>query len=405
MHKIAEWLERLGLGEYAETFARNRIDFEVLGRLTGDDLRDIGVAAVGDRRRLLDAIAALPGRDPEPADDGSPEARGNEAERRQLTVMFCDLVGSTALSQRLDPEDLREPMRRFQDAVAGAVSRYDGHVVKYLGDGVLAYFGWPQAHEDQADRAVRAGLDAVRDVAAVPGDAGDRLAARVGIASGQVVVGDLVGEAGRDAEAVTGETPNLAARLQQVADPGQVIVGDLTRRLIGQSFVVEDLGTRELKGFAEPVQVWRIRGEAGSESRFEALHGASITSLYGREHELGLLLDRWAQAKIDGGQAVLLSGEAGIGKSRLVQAVREHLAREPCFRLRYQCSPHHVNTTFHPIIRRLERSARFSAEDSVDDKLDKSYVRKLVTELSGGVFGYLDSVLERHSFDEFGELI
>jgi predicted ATPase/class 3 adenylate cyclase len=373
---IAEWLEGLGLGEYAEAFAENRIDLGVLPRLTGNDLKEIGVIAAGDRRRLLDAIAPLTEQDPQSGDEDTPAAgtpgdQRTEAERRQLTVMFCDLVGSTALSQRLDPEDLRDLMRRYQDAVAGAVTRYGGHVAKYLGDGVLAYFGWPQAYEDQAERAVRAGLDAVVAVSAVKMADDDALAARVGIATGHVVVGDLVGESGRDAEAVSGEAPNLAARLQGVAEPGQVVIGEATHRLVGQTFAVDDIGGHDLKGFDNAVQAWRIAGEVVAESRFEAAHGASLTRFVGRETELQLLFDRWQLAEGGEGQAVLISGEAGIGKSRLMQGLRDQVAERDHIRIRYQCSPFHINSALYPVIRQLVFAAGFAPEDTAERKLDK----------------------------------
>ena len=272
--EVGHWLKALGLGEYAKAFAEHKIDFRVLPELNSQDLREMNIP-LGPRKLLLKAIAELQAdggttigtaetATRETASQGHP---ATEAERRQLSVMFVDLVGSTELSARLDPEDLREVMRRYQDAVAGAVTRYAGHVAKYLGDGVLVYFGWPQAHEDQAERAVRAGLDAVAAVSGLKLDSSTALQARVGIATGQVVIGDLVGEMGRDADAVSGETPNLAARLQGVAEPDQVAVGEATRRLIGDAFELEDLGVRELKGFPEPVSIWRVVGERARGSR------------------------------------------------------------------------------------------------------------------------------------------
>ncbi len=367
---IGEWLEGLGLGDYADAFAENKIDGEVLATLSNDDLKDIGVGTVGDRRRILNAIANLDAPPDDHADEAS-KPRGAEAERRQLTVMFVDLVGSTALSAALDPEDLREVMRRYQDAVAGAVTRYGGHVAKYLGDGVLAYFGWPQAHEDQAERAVRAGLHSVAAVGELSVEGGAELQARAGIATGQVVVGDLVGEAGRDEEAVTGETPNLAARLQDLAGAGQVAVGEATRHLLGRIFDLEDLGAHELKGFAEPVPAWRVTGERAAESRFEASHAGSLTNFVGREHEIGMLLERWERAKRGEGQVVLLSGEAGIGKSRITQSLRETVAGEPHSRVRYQCAPYYASTALYPFSRQFEFAAGFAPEDSAEAKLDK----------------------------------
>ncbi|MCZ6860794.1 MAG: AAA family ATPase [Alphaproteobacteria bacterium] len=376
VHDIGEWLEQLGLGEYTDMFAENKVDAEVLPSLTNDDLKDIGVHAVGDRRKLQNAIASLgeteDGPTDEPVEALPPETQSSrDAERRQLTVMFCDLVGSTELSHRLDPEDLREVMRRYQDAVSGAVTRYGGHVAKYLGDGVLAYFGWPRAYEDQAERAVRAGLDAVLAVNDVHVGDERALEARVGIATGQVVVGDLVGESGRDAEAVTGETPNLAARLQGVAKPGQVVVGEATYRLVGQAFRLDDLGSLELKGFDDAVMAWAITGEVVAESRFEAAHGARLTRLVGREAELRLLLDRWELAAGGEGQAMLIAGEAGIGKSRLMQGLRDSVRDSVHIPIRYQCSPYHTNSALYPTIEQLERACGFAPDDAGEKKLDK----------------------------------
>ena len=285
--------------------------------------------------------------------------------------MFSDLVGSTELSQRFDPEDLREVMRRYQDAVVGSTARHGGHVAKFLGDGVLAYFGWPQAYEDQAERAVRAGLDVVGSVRAIESFAGEALLTRVGIATGQVVVGDFVGDAASEAEAVTGETPNLAARLQTIAGPNQVFIGETTRRLIGASFELEELGSQRLKGYAQAVPVWRVIGEGRAQSRFEAAHGAAIEPLVGREAELEGLLREWNLAKTGVGRVVVISGEAGIGKSRLLFALQERIADQDHFLLRFQCSAQHASTAFYPIIQRLDRVARFAAEDTPEIKREK----------------------------------
>jgi len=364
---VGRWLEELGLGEYAGAFAKNRIDSGLLARLTNDDLKDIGVAAVGDRRRLLDAIAARF----EQGDDAPASGRSAEVGRRQLTVLFCDMVGSTEMSQRLDPEDLREVIRRYQDAVTVAAARYGGHVARYLGDGVLIYFGWPTAYEDQAERAIWAGLEALGAVARVELEAGSRLSARIGIASGQVVIGDLIGKAGRDVAAVTGETPNLAARLQGMARPGQVVIDAVTCGLVGSAFELEDLGTHELKGFPQPVPIWNVVGEGVAESRFEAARAGRLARFIGRQHELGLVWERWALAKRGDGQAVLLSGEAGIGKSRLIQALRDAIGAERHFHLSHQCSQYHTNSAFHPIVQRLGRVAGFTAADDAEARLDK----------------------------------
>ena len=369
---IKRWLEDLDLAKYADVFIENEVGLRDLPHITDSDLREIGLP-LGPRKRILGAISALIETETPASDEGVMAGRmlASQAERRQLTLMFCDLVGSTELSHQLDPEDLRDVMRRYQDAVAGAVARYQGHVAKFLGDGVLAYFGWPQAFEDQAEQAVRASLDAIAAVEDVRLDGGETLCARVGIATGQVVVGDLVGEVTSDLEAVSGEAPNLAARLQGVAEPGQIVIGATTHRLIGTAFVLEDLGPHDLKGFSETVRAWGVIGEGTAESRFEVSHEGTLTHLVGREHDLGLLSERWRLAKGGEGQIVLLSGEAGIGKSRMVQGLRDEIGEAPHLCLRYQCSPHHSNSAFYPLIQRLERAARFTAEDSAEVKLDK----------------------------------
>jgi class 3 adenylate cyclase len=290
---IQTWLEGLGLERYRAAFQDNDIDLEVLPSLTADDLRDIGVASVGHRRRLLQAIAELQPAQPTRADGALASVTRPEAERRQLTVLFCDLVGSTALAGDLYPEDLRVVIGAYQSAVGSEVARYDGHVAKYMGDGILAYFGYPKAHEDDAERAVRAGLAMVARAAGLKTPAGGSLAARVGIATGLVVVGDLIGEGAAQEEAVVGETPNLAARLQALAGPGAVVISRVTRRLLGGLFELDDLGPVRLKGFAEALSAFRVIGEGRAEGRFEALRGAQLTPLIGREHELALLLERW----------------------------------------------------------------------------------------------------------------
>jgi class 3 adenylate cyclase len=385
---IDQWLEGLGLGKYAELFAENDIGPDVLPHLAEEHLKELGVS-LGDRVRLLKAICALEATQTDAPEVSPPSeltarvtAPAAEAERRQLTVMFCDLVGSTQLSRRLDPEDLREVLRRYQDAVAGAVIRYEGYVAKFLGDGVLAYFGWPQAHEDQAERAVRTGLDAVAAVARLDLEGDVALQARVGIATGQVVVGDLVGtgqvvvgdligEAAAEAEAVAGETPNLAARLQGVAAPGQVVIGPLTRELIGETFDLADLGAHALKGFAEPVAAWRALGESAAESRFEAEHVGGGLPLVGRQEELGLLLRSWETSKDGHGQVVLVQGEAGIGKSRLVEALREQVAGEDYIWVATRFSPYHANSTLYPVIEHMKRVMGWAPEDDAEEKLAK----------------------------------
>jgi class 3 adenylate cyclase len=299
---------------------------------------------------------------------------GASAERRQLTVMFCDLVNSTVLSARLDPEDMRNVLRVYHDGCASVVARFEGFVAKYMGDGVLVYFGYPHAHEDDAERAVGAGLALVETIGAtvLPLSGELKLQIRVGIATGLVVVGDLIGSGAAQEAAVVGETPNLAARLQGLAAPNAVVIAADTRRLTGGLFEYRDLGAAMLKGFADPVQAWQVVGPSAIESRFEALHAASTTTpLIGRDEELDLLMRRWQQAKEGDGRVVLLSGEPGIGKSRLTQAIEERLSGEPHIRLRFFCLPHHGDTALHPIVSQLEHAAGFERDDNAERRLDK----------------------------------
>jgi class 3 adenylate cyclase len=369
---IGGWLRGLGLERYEQAFRENEIDLRVLPELTADDLKELGVAAIGHRRLLLKAIADLAaGAGRAAAEEvlaASPSNATAEAERRQLTVMFSDLVGSTSLSTRFDPEDLREIVGAYHRCVADTVARFAGFVAKYMGDGVLIYFGYPEAHEDDAERAVRAGLaviDAVRQLAAA-----EPLNVRLGIASGLVVVGDLIGAGAAQERGVVGETPNLAARLQALAQPGTLVIAESTRRQIGALFEVEDLGPRPLAGFGEPQRAWRVLDESGVVSRFEALRSGT-TPLVGRDEELDLLLRRWQQAKSGEGRIVLVSGEPGIGKSRLTAALSQRIESEPHTRLRYFCSPHDQDSALYPFIGQLERAAGFARDDTATTKLDK----------------------------------
>ena len=360
------WLRSLGLGKYEAAFRENEIDETVLPNLTAEDLKDLGVGVVGHRRKILDAIAALradtnasPTATPGPAAaDASPR---DTAERRQVTVMFSDLVGSTALSARMDPEDLREVISAYQKCVAKTVGRFGGFVAKYMGDGVLVYFGYPHAHEDDAERAVRAGLEIVAAVTALRSSV--PVQTRIGIATGLVVVGDLIGSGEAQERGIVGETPNLAARLQGIAEPNMVVIAEGTRKLLGNLFELQDLGAKDLKGIAGPVRAFAALQASSAEGRFEALHGTGLTDLVGREEELELLLRRWSRAKNGEGQVVLLSGEAGIGKSRLTAALLERLASEPHTRLRYFCSPQHTDSAFYPIIGQMERAAGLAHQD------------------------------------------
>ena len=373
MQQIADWLQNLGLGQYAQLFAENDINFAILADLTDQDLQEIGVTSLGHRRQLLRAITELKGGEtgtPKPATEYiAPVTPHDTAERRQVTVMFADLVGSTALSAHMDPEDLREVIAAYRKCTAETVRHLGGFVSQYLGDGVLVFFGYPQAHEDDAERAVRAGLQLVAAVAGLRTRAS--LQTRVGIATGLVVVGEIADAGGPQERGIIGQTPNLAARLQSSAEPNQVIIAESTRRLLGNLFELEDLGTKDLKGIAGPVRVWAALRPSSAASHFEALHGTTLTDLVGREEELELLLRRWSKAKTGEGQVVLLSGEPGIGKSRLTAALLEAIAPEPHTRLRNFCSPQHTDSALYPTIGQIERAAGFSRDDSWQAKLDK----------------------------------
>ena len=330
------------------------------------------MTSIGHRRKLLDAIATFGAEEPVttatavPHDAPAPA----DAERRQLTVMFCDLAGSTALSSRLDPEDLREVLGSYHAAVAEEVAKFDGYVAKYMGDGVLIYFGYPQAHEDDAERAVRTGLALAERIAKLESGSGV-LGSRIGIATGLVVVGDLIGTGDAQERGVVGETPNLAARLQAMAPANGVMIAEATRRLLGDLFEYGDLGSTEIKGLDAPVAVWQVLRPRAVANRFEALRSALPTPLVGRDAEMELLLRRWARAREGEGQIVLISGEPGIGKSRITAALQERLQSEAHVRLRYYGSPHHRDSALHPFIAQLEHAAGFSPEDTLAGKRDK----------------------------------
>jgi len=372
---IRAWLRGLGLERYEQAFRDNAIDEATLPKLTAADLRDLGVTAIGHRRTLLDAIAALRAATFRDTTEHSfePDRSGGkapEAQRRQLTVMFADLVGSTALSARLDPEELRDIIGAYHRRCAEVITSSGGFVAKYLGDGVLAYFGYPQAHEEDAERAVRAGLALIEAVAKLDAGQATTLRVRVGIATGLVVVGDLLGEGAAQEQAVIGETPNLAARLQGLAEQNSVVIADNTRRLLGGLFEYRDLGKLPIAGIHYPVHVWRVVGASLVGSRFEALRAAS-TPLIGREEEIALLTRRWERAKAGDGSVVLIVGEPGIGKSRIAQTLLSQLGNEPHTRLRYFCSPHHQHSALYPSITQLEQAAGFRREDTAETRLDK----------------------------------
>ena len=366
VRQTTDWLERLGLGQYAQRFVENDIDFALFTKLTDADLKELGVISLGHRKRLLEAIAERAALAPPPT---LAESKASDtAERRQVTVMFSDLVGSTALAAYMDPEDLREVISAYQKCVAEIVSRFGGFVAKYMGDGVLVYFGYPQAHEDDAERAVRAGLELIAAVSALK--VANPLQTRVGIATGIVVVGELIGSGEAQERGIIGETPNLAARLQGIAEPNTVVIAEDTRRLLGNLFELQDLGAKELKGIAGSVRAWAALRPSAVESRFEALRTAT-TPLVGRDEEIELLMRRWEQAKSGDGTVVLISGEPGIGKSRIAQTIVERISAEPHMRLRYFCSPHHQDSALYPSIAQLERAAGFRREDTPEQRLDK----------------------------------
>jgi class 3 adenylate cyclase/tetratricopeptide (TPR) repeat protein len=367
MTGIAEWLASIGLGEYAQRFGENAIDLSVVRDLTEQDLKDLGVL-LGHRRKMLRAIAELKGDALRAPADTQPAPR-DVAERRQLTVMFCDLVGSSALSARLDPEDLRAVIGTYLACVAEVIARNEGVIARYMGDGVLAYFGYPQAHEDDAEQATRAGLALVDAVANL--QTGSELKVRVGIATGMVVVGDLTGEGAAKEQAVIGETPNLAARLQAFAEPGTVLISESTHRLTVGHFEYRNLGPVQLKGWTDPLPAWQVLGASGVESRFAAQHKTLLRPPIGRDEEIDLLLRRWQHCTRGEGSAVVLTGEPGIGKSHIALALQERLQAEPHITVRHFCSAHHTNSALYPFIRQLERAARFERSDSPAQKFAK----------------------------------
>ena len=396
---VRAWLESLGLGDYANAFVANDVDAVLLLSLTVEDLRDMGVVSVGHRRRLLDAIAALNA--PAAVKPDQPQAIALPAavpmgaapiapagptliqttstvQRRQITVVFCDLVGSTALSMRVDPEDLREFLDSYRAAVAAVVQEHAGWVAQYLGDGVLAYFGYPKASENACEQAVRAALRIIDAVSGLPAVGGRPPQVRIGIATGLTVVGKLVGTSGGLAEySAVGEAPNLAARAQSEAQPNSVVIADSTREQLGDLFQYRDMGQFDLKGFEQPTKLWQVLGESHVRTRFAALHGGRAhISLMGRESETRRIASRLADAQAGDGQLLVISGEAGLGKSRLVEHLFELLGRDltgasAADRLVFQCSPHNVASALHPVRDYIERGAGISSEDRPDAALQK----------------------------------
>ena len=369
MSELRDWLRRHGFEQYAEIFEANDIDLDILPELSERDFEQLGVS-LGNRRRLRKALAEDDAAAATPAGPSAADAPG-DAERRQVTVLFCDMVGSTALSGTVDPELLGGLIRRYQDAVAGAIGRFGGFVAKFMGDGVLAYFGFPRAFEDAAERAVRAAIDILGEVAGIELPDGTRVQARVGIATGLVVVGEIVGSGAAQERAIVGETPNLAARLQALAAPDTILVSDATQNLLGGLFELESLGAHELKGFARPVPAWRVAGEAVVESRFAASRAGRDLPMVGRAHEMGLMLDRWHLARGGEGQIVTVIGEAGIGKSRAIEALRAALAGEPHARIHLQGSPYYSDSALFPVIKHVSHAAHFAAADSAAVRIEK----------------------------------
>jgi predicted ATPase/class 3 adenylate cyclase len=378
---IAWWLSKLGLEKYESAFAEAEIEFADLQHLTGADLKEVGLP-VGPRRRVQAAIEQLDD-NPEPpphksaatppvAPDSKVASAGfSDAERRHLTVVFVDLVGSTEMATRIDAEDMRHVITSYQNTVADVVARYRGFIARYMGDGVLCYFGWPYANEDDAEQAVRAGLDIVTSVKKTSGPDAVPLASRVGIATGVVIVGDLIGTGAAQEAAAVGETPNLAARLQGLAKPDQLVISQETKNLLGTLFELESIGTQRLKGIAKPLEVYGVVGTTTGESRFEARRSGTLSPIVGRERELDLMRECWARAKAGTGQLTLVSGEAGIGKSRITRALIDEAAQDIYLRLTYQCSPHHPDSAFYPVIQQLTYAAGINAADANNDRLTK----------------------------------
>ncbi|MFQ5564845.1 MAG: AAA family ATPase [Paracoccaceae bacterium] len=394
MTDLEAWLRSIGCGSYIEAFRENDVTADLLGELSGDDLKELGLN-LGDRKRFLRAVAELKaaGAQDPAAPDQSPESLHHaHAERRRLTVMFVDLIGSTALSSRLDPEEWSEVIREYQDAVAGVVTRFEGHIAQYLGDGVLCYFGWPRAFEDAAERAVGAGL-AIKEAVAKVTACDEPLACRIGIATGLVVVGDMLGGTGHEDTAI-GDTPNFAARLQEFAKSGQVVISESTKRLLGSAFAIEPLGAKSFKGLPGQHKVYAVVGGDPAHDRFAARAGSSIGAMVGRDQELALLMDRWSLSKAGEGQAVMLAGEAGIGKSRICRALFDTLRRDGYIRVRYQCSPYYRDTALWPTIHQLTAASGIDQADTNNEKLDRL---EALLSLAGDV--------DKKTFAIFGDLL
>jgi len=373
MRELAEFLDTLSLGQYLSVFSDNDIDFETLHLLTDEDLISLGVS-LGHRRKLAATLNSHSVEDVVSTTTPKALAYRELAERRQLTVMFCDLVGSTNLSAKLDPEELRTLMQQYHSTASRAIVDHGGHVAKLLGDGILAYFGFPDANENDCERAVRAAESVVAEVAHIVPDVRDmtgNLEVRIGIATGMVVIGEMTAASVTDFDSVVGETPNLAARLQSIAAPGTIIVSSETHDLVGAIFEYEELGKQSIAGFPDPLPAWRVLQEKHASSRFDAKRGLIIPDLVGRTEEVDLIRRRWAAVQGGSGSVVFVSGDAGIGKSRLLQNLRSDIAKDCAARLQFQCSQFHMGTAFAPIVNHFEHAAGFAHEDSPADRLAK----------------------------------
>ena len=418
--QVETWLSELGLSKYAQAFADAEIDPDALPHLTEDDLKELGLP-IGPRRKAMEAIKRLrdlDGRNPR-LDEGSSPSNSEKhesspshstssdvslspgAERRHLTVMFVDLVGSTEMAARLDPEDMRQIITRYQNTVAGVVARFEGFVAKFMGDGVLCYFGWPRANEDDAERSVRAGLDIITSIKDLKGTDGKSLACRIGVATGVVIVGNLIGSGATQEAAVVGETPNLAARLQSLAQPNQLVLPHKTRSLLGNVFQLEPLGSHSLKGIASTVEAYAVVGENRPESRFEARQTGALTAIVGRDQELGLMNECWLRARSGLGQVILVSGEAGIGKSRITRALIDKIILDEHSRITFQCSPYHTDSAFHPIVQHLVHAASIQPTDAIDARLDKL---EILTGFKGEDAGLLAALLRIDGSGRYGAI-
>ena len=380
MNDVTSWITSIGLGQYADAFAENDIDFSLLTSLDHEVLQSIGIKSAGHRMTILKAAAALDNEHSETETQGTQKSERNsqhassEAEHRQLTVMFCDLANSTALSGRLDTEAFRDLILIYQELCTRCVERYEGYVARFFGDGMLVYFGYPRAHEDEAQRAIHAGLEVLDGLDKLNSSEqyqGLNLAVRIGIATGLVVVGDIIGEGASQESTVLGETPNVAARLQSLAEPNQIIVSPATKNLAAGEFHYRSLGEKSLKGIEQPIVAWCIVGERDYGNRFDADRGQLIAPLVGREEERDILARRWQRASSGTGQVVMVCGEAGIGKSRLCRGLREHLQEQQHIQINYQCSPFHISSALYPVINQLQRAAGFAPDDDSESKLDK----------------------------------